>query len=551
MCIRDSDYPGGSPHYSGAWALYDVYLSTATDSSTLFDATTILNAVEAGSEKRLTSIVNCPIIHPDTKLAGDGLNSTYAQIPRVSLTLLGQPVTCLDFGNLASVATRHEEASKGGKFHYFDTDNLRVSSLYNFSVVEAGTGSIPLRPQIIDDLDTPFRRVVGINVAPATGTTYQSVESVYSLSQLTTQDSTSTTTRANTAYVGMVTNCYVLPLIKSSLVLVGGVNVTVLAEDEGSYNSLATPARTITQTTGYYEGREVPYIRLAHPPSSIARYASPTRYGGFRGPTRFNSGLLDAAQAGLVDSQPKGIDPETGLPFIFAARSGTLLSDLEYQSEMVVDVAPGMYRYADVYRIVVVDVTGRTAGSTLVSLSNITDQNYTLTLTNMYLHCPAVSSGSTLSSTPITIPFQALHFRSTRIYCANFGTWSKANILPRSIIKVHFNSTLTYTTRTYNSEAARVGLFVTTPDTPAVGTNSNSTYSASQYSYVIRGRLDQLHSPTTTLGNPLPMPYSATTNPVLSSFPYSALILSLIHISEPTRLLSISYAVFCLKKKKT
>eukprot|EP00658_Telonema_sp_P-2_P074566 TRINITY_DN63829_c0_g1_i1.p1 TRINITY_DN63829_c0_g1~~TRINITY_DN63829_c0_g1_i1.p1 ORF type:complete len:120 (-),score=17.04 TRINITY_DN63829_c0_g1_i1:52-411(-) len=30
----------------------------------------------------------------------------------------------------------------------------------------------------------------------------------------------------------------------------------------------------------------------------------------------------------------------------------------------------------------------------------------------------------------------------------------------------------------------------------------------------------------------------------------SNLLLSLIHISEPTRLLSISYAVFCLKKKK-
>eukprot|EP00658_Telonema_sp_P-2_P078822 TRINITY_DN7475_c0_g2_i3.p1 TRINITY_DN7475_c0_g2~~TRINITY_DN7475_c0_g2_i3.p1 ORF type:complete len:110 (+),score=31.06 TRINITY_DN7475_c0_g2_i3:92-421(+) len=29
-----------------------------------------------------------------------------------------------------------------------------------------------------------------------------------------------------------------------------------------------------------------------------------------------------------------------------------------------------------------------------------------------------------------------------------------------------------------------------------------------------------------------------------------AVYLSLIHISEPTRLLSISYAVFCLKKKK-
>src|SRR5674536_378527 len=31
---------------------------------------------------------------------------------------------------------------------------------------------------------------------------------------------------------------------------------------------------------------------------------------------------------------------------------------------------------------------------------------------------------------------------------------------------------------------------------------------------------------------------------------HSVLILSLIHISEPTRLLSISYAVFCLKKNK-
>src|SRR5665254_17961 len=29
------------------------------------------------------------------------------------------------------------------------------------------------------------------------------------------------------------------------------------------------------------------------------------------------------------------------------------------------------------------------------------------------------------------------------------------------------------------------------------------------------------------------------------------LLMSLIHISEPTRLLSISYAVFCLKKKET
>src|SRR5678815_1153013 len=35
------------------------------------------------------------------------------------------------------------------------------------------------------------------------------------------------------------------------------------------------------------------------------------------------------------------------------------------------------------------------------------------------------------------------------------------------------------------------------------------------------------------------------------TFNVGRLGLSLIHISEPTRLLSISYAVFCLKKKKS
>ena len=36
----------------------------------------------------------------------------------------------------------------------------------------------------------------------------------------------------------------------------------------------------------------------------------------------------------------------------------------------------------------------------------------------------------------------------------------------------------------------------------------------------------------------------------MESYPVTVEVLSLIHISEPTRLLSISYAVFCLKKKK-
>eukprot|EP00658_Telonema_sp_P-2_P074102 TRINITY_DN63277_c0_g1_i1.p1 TRINITY_DN63277_c0_g1~~TRINITY_DN63277_c0_g1_i1.p1 ORF type:complete len:168 (+),score=31.64 TRINITY_DN63277_c0_g1_i1:55-558(+) len=36
---------------------------------------------------------------------------------------------------------------------------------------------------------------------------------------------------------------------------------------------------------------------------------------------------------------------------------------------------------------------------------------------------------------------------------------------------------------------------------------------------------------------------------VLGGSAFTAFLLSLIHISEPTRLLSISYAVFCLKKK--
>eukprot|EP00658_Telonema_sp_P-2_P025912 TRINITY_DN20448_c0_g1_i6.p1 TRINITY_DN20448_c0_g1~~TRINITY_DN20448_c0_g1_i6.p1 ORF type:complete len:255 (-),score=53.72 TRINITY_DN20448_c0_g1_i6:62-826(-) len=61
------------------------------------------------------------------------------------------------------------------------------------------------------------------------------------------------------------------------------------------------------------------------------------------------------------------------------------------------------------------------------------------------------------------------------------------------------------------------------------------------------------HTPSSTI------PSTHTTTPSVSKSPKTLcgglplllLGLSLIHISEPTRLLSISYAVFCLKKKKT
>src|SRR5678816_765465 len=46
-----------------------------------------------------------------------------------------------------------------------------------------------------------------------------------------------------------------------------------------------------------------------------------------------------------------------------------------------------------------------------------------------------------------------------------------------------------------------------------------------------------------------PFPHEAWTDPA-TGHTLKPILLSLIHISEPTRLLSISYAVFCLKKKK-
>eukprot|EP00658_Telonema_sp_P-2_P028252 TRINITY_DN21684_c0_g1_i11.p1 TRINITY_DN21684_c0_g1~~TRINITY_DN21684_c0_g1_i11.p1 ORF type:complete len:228 (+),score=51.75 TRINITY_DN21684_c0_g1_i11:138-821(+) len=61
-------------------------------------------------------------------------------------------------------------------------------------------------------------------------------------------------------------------------------------------------------------------------------------------------------------------------------------------------------------------------------------------------------------------------------------------------------------------------------------------------------------SPVGTRSSPSPTPArapaSTTTRPTSVSTTRTANGLSLIHISEPTRLLSISYAVFCLKKKK-
>eukprot|EP00658_Telonema_sp_P-2_P056585 TRINITY_DN45047_c0_g1_i1.p1 TRINITY_DN45047_c0_g1~~TRINITY_DN45047_c0_g1_i1.p1 ORF type:complete len:360 (+),score=136.37 TRINITY_DN45047_c0_g1_i1:144-1223(+) len=63
------------------------------------------------------------------------------------------------------------------------------------------------------------------------------------------------------------------------------------------------------------------------------------------------------------------------------------------------------------------------------------------------------------------------------------------------------------------------------------------------------------HEPTCTAVKSVVVESSSSSNPIesrpqMQAPPPLAQHLSLIHISEPTRLLSISYAVFCLKKKK-
>src|SRR5674536_377240 len=62
------------------------------------------------------------------------------------------------------------------------------------------------------------------------------------------------------------------------------------------------------------------------------------------------------------------------------------------------------------------------------------------------------------------------------------------------------------------------------------------------------------HQPSVTswskVNSSLRGPIWARPRPRSSRMNWSVSGLSLIHISEPTRLLSISYAVFCLKKKK-
>eukprot|EP00658_Telonema_sp_P-2_P052182 TRINITY_DN4036_c0_g1_i3.p1 TRINITY_DN4036_c0_g1~~TRINITY_DN4036_c0_g1_i3.p1 ORF type:complete len:101 (-),score=21.09 TRINITY_DN4036_c0_g1_i3:45-347(-) len=86
--------------------------------------------------------------------------------------------------------------------------------------------------------------------------------------------------------------------------------------------------------------------------------------------------------------------------------------------------------------------------------------------------------------------------------------------------------------------------------------------SSSAASDVYKRQLQQHHpsSTTTSLKYTLEwppklkrqeLPYSNhPLNSTPPAAPFTMILLSLIHISEPTRLLSISYAVFCLKKKK-
>eukprot|EP00658_Telonema_sp_P-2_P046221 TRINITY_DN34333_c0_g1_i1.p1 TRINITY_DN34333_c0_g1~~TRINITY_DN34333_c0_g1_i1.p1 ORF type:complete len:114 (+),score=30.77 TRINITY_DN34333_c0_g1_i1:129-470(+) len=83
------------------------------------------------------------------------------------------------------------------------------------------------------------------------------------------------------------------------------------------------------------------------------------------------------------------------------------------------------------------------------------------------------------------------------------------------------NSTIYITNNTAINDVGTVRVFETTSTAPVV---------LDDMLVVIEGnRVEMAGKPDTMSGKPL--------------------VLSLIHISEPTRLLSISYAVFCLKKK--
>src|SRR5450759_496123 len=63
------------------------------------------------------------------------------------------------------------------------------------------------------------------------------------------------------------------------------------------------------------------------------------------------------------------------------------------------------------------------------------------------------------------------------------------------------------------------------------------------------GRTDRRRSPGST-ATPMRCPAHPRSWPTFAATGRSCIRLSLIHISEPTRLGMISYAVFCLKKKK-
>ena len=87
---------------------------------------------------------------------------------------------------------------------------------------------------------------------------------------------------------------------------------------------------------------------------------------------------------------------------------------------------------------------------------------------------------------------------------------------------------------------------------PPRSTQSRSSAASDVYKrQVLIGLIRDIDNPLATrfeLRAPNPL---SNTYLVLASIYQAVVDLSLIHISEPTRLLSISYAVFCLKKKTT
>eukprot|EP00760_Papus_ankaliazontas_P008625 PhM_4_TR1389/c0_g1_i1/m.12760 len=382
--------PGMNDYAAGLWTV--VLIVNRTTSTELTSVASVLAAVTAKTAALSYTgrVLNCPIVHPDSKLADASDNE---QTRRQSLYFSGQVLSCIDLGNTTQIYTTNKATNR-----VVLSPSTNVASAY-VPQRASGASSYAWEDYLIDDAGSEsngfsFNRTISsllTDFAPSLRRLeFVAVSASYTAG--TTRDlGTIGTTAARTPTTTWM-------------------NCRVVQHSAGAPDTTQIGTLSYSLQTGFAAGRQVRFHLFKRTPSIANRFGVRTTSIVYVFRSKIISNWGDATSLWLNN------DPTVGF----------------VNQRNIVTAMPGEITYSDLHKIVVVTNTTAAVGATtgtyftnataLRAALESSSPLWKVTETPYYINCPIVHNNAVLEGSASTqAPKETWLYNDTSVACFNFG----------------------------------------------------------------------------------------------------------------------------------